>query len=78
MGKYSSTLWLAVGVAVVASGCTLYGWGSNGFGQFGDGTTTKRAVPTVIGEDLGSSVDPIDDWLSVSAGSTHTQGLRDI
>jgi alpha-tubulin suppressor-like RCC1 family protein len=43
-------------------------WGSNQYGQLGDGTRTSRLVPTQVGTDR--------DWVSVSAGFSHTCGLR--
>jgi len=44
-------------------------WGSNGFGQLGNGTTARRSegVVTVIG---------LTDAISVSAGSSHTCAIR--
>jgi alpha-tubulin suppressor-like RCC1 family protein len=44
-------------------GTTLWCWGSNGFGQLGDGTRTDRMAPGLV------SLPPI---LGMSAGATHT------
>jgi len=52
-GYYHST--------AIKSDGTLWAWGSNGYGQLGDGTTTDRSVPTQ--EDTNAT-----DWSSVGAG----------
>jgi alpha-tubulin suppressor-like RCC1 family protein len=45
-----------------------YAWGNNGNGRLGDGTTTSRTSPvTVIGG--------ITNWVSVSAGDSHSLGI---
>ena len=41
-------------------------WGSNAFGQLGDGTTIERTTPITV--DLGSGVSAI----GVSSGESHT------
>jgi alpha-tubulin suppressor-like RCC1 family protein len=46
---------------------TLWGWGYNGSGQLGDGTTTNRTSPTQIGS--------ATNWSSVAAGDYHTIGI---
>ena len=48
---------------------TLWTWGSNTYGQLGDGTTTNRLVPTQ--ESTGAT-----DWKSVSGGDYHTVALK--
>jgi len=63
--------WVSVstsGVAVMAirADGTLWGWGRNYRGQLGDGTITNRHSPTWIG----------NGWTSVSAGSSHTVAIR--
>jgi len=42
-------------------------WGSNAYGQLGDGTTTSRAAPVAV-------VGGPSAWLQVSAGRAHTCG----
>jgi alpha-tubulin suppressor-like RCC1 family protein len=48
----------------------LYCWGSNTYGQLGDGTTMERDVPTPVSGGL------TDEWQSVSAGGSHTCGAN--
>lgn len=45
-------------------------WGSNGFGQIGDGTVTNKTSPTPV-------TGGIEDWASIDAGSSHVCGLRE-
>lgn len=52
---------------------TLWGWGYNGQGNLGDNSTTNRFSPVQVGTSNGTS----SGWVTVSAGSTHTVGLRD-
>ncbi len=47
---------------------TLWGWGYNGSGQLGDGTTTDRTSPTQIGSST--------NWSRVRAGEFHTVGIK--
>ena len=47
---------------------TLWAWGSNSYGQLGDGSNTDRLVPTQIGT--------ATDWKKVAAGATHTLALK--
>ena len=47
----------------------MYSWGSNGYGQLGDGTTTDRRVPTLMAAPANSV------WTSVAAGFGHTLAL---
>jgi alpha-tubulin suppressor-like RCC1 family protein len=47
---------------------TAWCWGDNFFGQLGDGTTTRRITPTQVGTET--------DWVTVTAASTHTCGVR--
>jgi alpha-tubulin suppressor-like RCC1 family protein len=44
-----------------------YCWGTNIFGQLGDGTTVNRSVPT--------AVTPSQNFAAISAGNGHTCGL---
>jgi alpha-tubulin suppressor-like RCC1 family protein len=43
-------------------------WGYNGVGNIGDGTTTTRTTPTIVGTDT--------DWTQVTTGSSHTCALK--
>ena len=45
----------------------LFAWGGNGNGQLGDGTTTNRLTPTLIGTDT---------WQEIAGGGSHSLGLR--
>jgi YD repeat-containing protein len=46
-----------------------WGWGYNGQGRLGDGTTTNRSSPVSV-------VGGFTDWCSVSAGNNHSIGIR--
>ena len=48
-------------------------WGRGG--GVGDGTTTDRPNPRLIGRDNGDNIEPITDWVLVSVGSG-VQALR--
>lgn len=54
--------------AVLANG-TVYGWGSNAFGQLGNGTSVSASVPAVVS--TGSSA-----WVGIEPGGTFSVGLR--
>lgn len=56
----------AHGVGLRANG-SLWSWGSNSYGQIGDGTSTTRTSPTQIG--AGKL------WMDVSAGSNHSAAV---
>jgi len=47
---------------------SLWAWGRNQMGQLGNGTLDDSQVPIRIGADT--------NWVKVSAGATHTVGLR--
>jgi len=49
-------------------GGTLWAWGSNAYGQLGDGTTNGHASPVQIGTDT--------KWVSVACGKEHTLALK--
>jgi alpha-tubulin suppressor-like RCC1 family protein len=71
--KVDTNVWTSVAcggshtVAVKYDG-TLWGWGLNGYGQVGDGTTTDRTAPVQIGTDT--------NWASVSCGENHTIAVK--
>jgi alpha-tubulin suppressor-like RCC1 family protein len=46
----------------------LWGWGLNGNGQLGDGTTTDRTSPVRIGTDT--------KWAGIAEGAFHSIGLK--
>jgi alpha-tubulin suppressor-like RCC1 family protein len=48
---------------------TAYAWGANTSGQLGDGTTTSRLAPGLVAGNFR-------DWSQLSAGSSHSIGLR--
>ena len=48
---------------------TAYAWGNNIAGQLGDGTTTSRSSPVSV-------VGGFTDWSQLSAGASHSIGLR--
>jgi len=56
-------------LAIKADG-SLWSWGRNSWGQLGDGTTSKvyPAFPAQVGTDK--------DWVSASAGSSHSIALK--
>jgi alpha-tubulin suppressor-like RCC1 family protein len=48
---------------------TIWSWGCNRFGELGDGTTSDRSSPVSV-------VGGFSDWCEVSAGYSHSLGLR--
>ncbi|MCL1885126.1 MAG: stalk domain-containing protein [Defluviitaleaceae bacterium] len=54
-------------MAIMQDG-TLWAWGFNNTGQFGNGTTTNRDTPAQVSE--GGS------WFGISAGSSHAAAIR--
>ncbi len=52
----------------IKSDGTLWSWGENFVGQLGQGDTTARPYPTVVGTD--------SDWVKVSAGGDHVIALK--
>jgi alpha-tubulin suppressor-like RCC1 family protein len=54
-------------VALATDG-SVYSWGWNGYGALGDGTTTARTVPTVIGGVSGAG--------AVAVGAVHSVIVR--
>ncbi|MCE2892870.1 MAG: T9SS type A sorting domain-containing protein [Flammeovirgaceae bacterium] len=47
---------------------TLWGWGFNGAGQLGDGTTIEKSVPVKIGND--------SNWKIISAGGNSSLAIK--
>jgi alpha-tubulin suppressor-like RCC1 family protein len=48
---------------------TAWAWGNNGSGRLGDGATTNRSSPVSV-------VGGFTDWCQVSAGDSHSLGVR--
>jgi len=61
---------IATGVfhSLVITDGRLWAWGSNRFGQLGDGTMENRTTPVQIGTDT--------DWISIDVGMGHTVALK--
>ncbi|GEM_PF-2119620 len=53
----------------IQSNGTLWAWGSNQFGQLGNGTTTGGTSPVQVGTDT--------DWQSIATGSNHSLALKE-
>ena len=67
---------VTVGIGVtcgIREDSTLWCWGSNSFGMLGDGTTTDRLIPTLVGEDTNNST----GWKSVAPGSDHSCAIKE-
>jgi alpha-tubulin suppressor-like RCC1 family protein len=68
----SNTDWQMVaagsGHSLGIRGGKLYGWGGNGNGRVGNGTTTDVTTPTEI--------DSNTDWTFVVAAQSHSLGIR--
>ncbi|MFZ5875057.1 MAG: hypothetical protein ACOYXU_01490 [Nitrospirota bacterium] len=58
----------ALGLKDEGFGLSLYAWGSNAYGQLGDGTFTDRNAPVKIGADY--------EWKAVSARGHHTVAIK--
>ena len=70
----SSTTWCTVSVGFLHSGAlktdgTLWAWGSNTCGSFGDGASTNRCSPV---REITSST----NWCTVSAGCAHAAAVK--
>jgi len=63
----SSNGWMA-GVHAIKTNGTLWGWGGNGYGTVGDGTTASRSSPVQIGAGT--------DWATVSHGTYTTFAIK--
>ena len=60
-------------VALRADG-TLWAWGSNAFGQLGNGTTTGRSLPAQVAAPAAATASTT--WAGVAAGIRHTLARR--
>lgn len=66
-------IWISIatggwyGIGLKSDG-TLWAWGSNVFGQLGDGTNVDKSSPLQIGTD--------NNWMSITTGRYHTLGLK--
>jgi alpha-tubulin suppressor-like RCC1 family protein len=69
--QIGSSSWTAVSAggthtAAIRSDNLLFTWGSNAYGQLGDGTTLQRNLPVQIGSNT---------WRIVSTGLSHTAAI---
>jgi alpha-tubulin suppressor-like RCC1 family protein/rRNA maturation protein Nop10 len=71
----TATDWLTVSASIsgahsfgIKTNGTLWAWGTNTEGQFGNGTTTQSTSPIQIGTGT--------NWSSISTGQQHTLGLQ--
>lgn len=69
----TDTNWKSINVGTTACSAiktdgTLWTWGTNDYGQLGDGTSVSKNVPTKIGT--------ATNWVSISAGISHMIGLK--
>ena len=72
----TGTHWVAVAAGAYhtvalksdSTGTTLWAWGSNYYGQLGDGTKIQRSSPVSIGTGT--------NWVSVAAGPYHTVAIK--
>jgi alpha-tubulin suppressor-like RCC1 family protein len=64
--KFNAAATMATTCGVTTSGAG-YCWGSNNYGQIGDGTTTNRTVPTAVSGGY--------TWASISVGDFDTCGV---
>jgi alpha-tubulin suppressor-like RCC1 family protein len=54
--------------AAIKQNGRLYAWGSNTYGELGDGTTTASYVPKLV--------DSSTDWKSATCGNNHTAAIK--
>ncbi|MCB1278053.1 choice-of-anchor D domain-containing protein [Prosthecobacter sp.] len=54
---------------------TVAGWGSNGFGQLGDNTTTPRSAPVAVNVDSGTSALYNKTVVAIAGGFRHSLAL---
>lgn len=70
--KTDDDSWLQIAVAYshscgIKADSKLYCWGSNYYGQLGNGTNTTKTTPTKIGD---------DEWSAITAGHEYTCGIK--
>jgi alpha-tubulin suppressor-like RCC1 family protein len=74
VGVLSDIVAIAAGsshtVALVATGGSVWAWGDNGYGQLGDGSTTKSNVPVQVKGAGG--VGTLSGISAIGAGNDHT------
>ena len=72
-GAAQGTTWTAVAagsdfIVAIRSDNTLWAWGDNTSGQFGNGTTTSKSTPAPVGA--------VTTWTQIAAGSNFVVALR--
>ena len=70
--QVSGSLDSSFSLAVDSDG-NAYAWGSNYYGQLGDGTTDKRTTPVMVSKPANTP--PDFTYIQVSTGSTHSLAL---
>ena len=58
----------ALPTGTASGGRALWAWGNNAVGQLGDGTTTYRFSPVLVGTDT--------DWQTISGGFAHSVAVK--
>ena len=53
---------------VLGTSKTLWAWGGNYYGQLGDGTNTRKLIPTQIGG--------VADWQQITVGNDHVLAIK--
>jgi alpha-tubulin suppressor-like RCC1 family protein len=68
IGNGAFSTYDARGVWALKTDGTLWAWGSNNYGQLGDGTTTNKSSPVQIGS--------LATWQKIAAGASHSMGIK--
>lgn len=71
--KIGSATWMSINAGTyhsvgIKSDGTIWAWGSNSYGQLGDGTKISRNIPTQIGI--------TNNWKTLISGGYHTIGIK--